>query len=198
MDWQLNGTIVIACNCDWGCPCNFNALPSRGKCEGGWVWAIEKGHLGDVSVDGFAVALFADWPGAIHQGGGRATCYIDDRADDQQRDALSRLLHGIVGGPWSIFIHTYALTGPTPARFTMQLADYDTRVAIGDDVQLELKKIRNPVSGAEAHPEIILPEGIVVKRGRLAASQVFRVRNGIEYDHSGQYAAFGPFEYAGS
>lgn len=198
MAWKLNGTIVIACNCDWGCPCNFNALPSRGNCEGGWIWAIDKGKVDDVSVDHLAVALFADWPGAIHQGGGRAVCFLDDRADDRQRDALARVLQGRIGGPWGIFINTYELTGPTPARFTIQLADYDTRVTIGDSVQLELKKIRNPVTGAEAHPEMVLPEGLVVKHGRLAASQVFRVNNGIHYEHSGQYAAFGPFEYAGS
>lgn len=43
---------------------------------------------------------------------------------------------------------------------------------------------------------MVLPEGLVVKRGRLAASKVFQVRDGIRYDHSGQYAAFGPFTYA--
>jgi hypothetical protein len=198
MGWQLNGTIIIACNCDWGCPCNFNAMPTRGKCEGGWIWVIERGALGNVSVDGLAVALYADWPGAIHQGGGRAACYLDDRADETQREALSRMLHGRIGGPWGVFINTYALAGPTPVRFNLQLADYDSRVTIGDNVQLELKAIRNPVTGAEAHPEMILPEGLVLKRGRLAASHVFRVSDGIDYDHSGQYAAFGRFEYAGS
>ena len=50
--WHLNGTIVIACNCDYGCPCNFNARPSHGKCEGGWVWVIEDGEIGGVRVAG--------------------------------------------------------------------------------------------------------------------------------------------------
>ena len=27
--WTLTGTVLIACNCDWGCPCNFNALPTQ-------------------------------------------------------------------------------------------------------------------------------------------------------------------------
>ena len=25
--WKLSGKVLVACNCDWGCPCNFNALP---------------------------------------------------------------------------------------------------------------------------------------------------------------------------
>jgi hypothetical protein len=195
-DWHLNGTIVIACNCDYGCPCNFNARPSSGKCEGGWVWAIEDGQVQGVRVDGLAVAVYADWPGAIHEGGGHAISYMDDRADDDQRDGLTRLVRGEFGGPWGIFINTYELTGPEPARFELGFADYDTRVRIGSAVELELCKIRNPVTQAEVHPEMILPEGLVVKRGRLAASKVFQVRDGVRYDHSGQYAAFGPFAYA--
>ena len=50
--WGLNGNVLIACNCDWGCPCNFNARPSHGHCEGGWIWVIEKGHVDDVRLDG--------------------------------------------------------------------------------------------------------------------------------------------------
>jgi hypothetical protein len=82
-----------------------------------------------------------------------------------------------------------------PASFELELADYDTRVRIGDEVELELQTIRNPVTRAEVHPEIVLPEGLVTKHGKLAASKVFRV-DGLGYDHSGQYAAFGTFRYA--
>ena len=194
-DWHLKGDIIIACNCDFGCPCNFNALPSRGKCEGGWVWAIAEGQVHGVNVGGLAVALYADWPGAIHEGGGRAISYLDERANEQQRDSLTRLVRGEFGGPWGIFSNTYQLQGPDPASFEIQFAEYDTRLRIGSAVNLELQKIRNPVTQAEVHPEMILPEGLVVKRGKLAASKVFQVRDGIRYDHSGQYAAFGPFSY---
>jgi hypothetical protein len=195
-EWRLTGRVVIACNCDWGCPCNFNARPSHGECEGGWLWAIRDGHVDGVRLDGLAIALYADWPGAIHEGGGRAVSYIDDRADEHQRAALTRLLRGELGGPWGIFSRTYELAGPDPARFELELADYDTRLRIGDAVDLQLQKIRNPVTQAEVHPEMTLPEGLVVKRGMLAASRVFQVRSGVRYDHSGQYAAFGPFEYS--
>ena len=30
---------------DFGCPCNFNARPTTGKCEGGWTWIIDEGEL---------------------------------------------------------------------------------------------------------------------------------------------------------
>jgi hypothetical protein len=194
--WGLNGNVLIACNCDWGCPCNFNARPSHGHCEGGWIWVIEKGHVDDVRLDGLAVALFADWPGAIHEGGGRAASYIDERADAAQRAALTRVVRGEVGGPWGLFIKTYELAAPDPARFEVTMAGHGSRATIAGVAQLELQTIRNPVTQAEAHPEMVLPEGLVVKQGSLAASKVFRVQGGVQYDHSGQYAAFGPFAYS--
>ena len=46
--WHVKGTVVISCNCDYGCPCNFNARPTQGKCEGQWVWHVEEGSFGDV------------------------------------------------------------------------------------------------------------------------------------------------------
>jgi hypothetical protein len=194
--WQLTGDVLIACNCDWGCPCNFNARPSRGHCEGGWIWLIGKGHVDRVGLDGLGLAVFADWPGAIHEGGGRAVCYMDDRADAAQRAALTRVLRGEFGGPWGLFIKTYELAAPGFAHFDVKIADHASQATIGDVAELELQTIRNPVTQAEVHPEMVLPEGLVVKHGSLAASKVFRVRGGVQYDHSGQYAAFGRFEYA--
>lgn len=195
-EWQLSGHVLVACNCDWGCPCNFNARPSRGDCEGGWIWVIGKGHVKDVRLDGLSLALFADWPGAIHEGGGRATCYVDDRADEAQRTALTSVLRGELGGPWGLFTKTYQLAAPSFARFDVTMADHASRATIGDVVELELQAIRNPVTQLEVHPEVVLPEGLVVKRAKMAASKTFRVRGGVQYDHSGKYAAVGPFEYS--
>lgn len=194
--WNLAGKIVIACNCDWGCPCNFNAPPSRGSCEGGWIWAIDQGTIDGVSVDSLGVALYAAWPGAIHEGAGRAVAYLDERAGARQRAELAKLLRGELGGPWGIFSKTYELEPPELAAFELDLAGYDTRVRIGDAVKVELQTIRNPVTHAEVHPEMLLPEGLVVKASRLAASRVFKVSSAVSYDHSGQYAAFGDFAYA--
>lgn len=192
---QLTGHVMIACSCDWGCPCNFNARPTKGHCEGGWIWAIDAGEVGGVPVGGLAVAVLADWPGAIHEGGGKAVAYIDERASDDQRGALSRLVRGEAGGPWGIFINTYDLAGPHSAPFQLELAGLGSRAAIGEYVDLQFEPIRNPVTGAEAHPGIVLPEGLVIRQGSLGTSRVFHTRGDVAYDHSGQYAALGPFEY---
>src|SRR5690242_10480914 len=32
--WRIAGEEAGGCNCAWGCPCQFNALPTHGRCEG--------------------------------------------------------------------------------------------------------------------------------------------------------------------
>ncbi len=34
VDWMIKGPKFTSCSCDYGCPCEFNALPSNGVCEG--------------------------------------------------------------------------------------------------------------------------------------------------------------------
>src|SRR4029079_3421636 len=147
--WTLKGTVLVACNCDYGCPCNFNARPSRGFCQGGWVWVIEQGRVDEMYVRSFGVSLFAKWRAAIHEGGGHATCYINDRATDAQRAALTRIVRGELGGPWGMFIKTYELAGPVAAPFDVRIAQHGSHARIGDVVTIEFEKIRNPVTQAE-------------------------------------------------
>ncbi|CAN5776183.1 DUF1326 domain-containing protein [soil metagenome] len=194
--WQLKGTVVVACNCEYGCPCNFNALPSHGHCEGGWIWQVDAGHHGDVSLDGLSFSLLCDWPGAIHEGDGEAMMLIDERADKRQRETIERFLRGEIGGPWGVLANTYATWhGPHIVPFEIDLTGERSSIRAGEALELATEPIRNPVTGAEVHPRAVLPEGMIFKDGALLASSIFKVRDGVSYDHSGKYAALAPFEY---
>jgi hypothetical protein len=35
---RIAGEEVGNCNCTWGCPCQFNALPTTGHCEAFLAW----------------------------------------------------------------------------------------------------------------------------------------------------------------
>ena len=195
--WHLTGQVLVACNCDWGCPCNFNARPSRGKCEGGWTWHIESGTFNDVPLDGLNLSVYVNWPGAIHEGNGEAVILIDERADAAQRTAIETLLGGKVGGPWGVLGWTWpTVHGPHPATYDITFDGVRSRLHCEGFVDIECAPIRNPVSGAESYPGMILPQGIIMKRGELGATTSFRVSGGIAYDHSGQYMAVGPFDYS--
>ena len=194
-NWELSVTVLVARNCDYGCPCNLNAPPTSGDCEGGWTWQIEKGRYGDVSLDGLALALFADWPKAIHEGGGEAVAYYDERADERQREALENLLRGGEGGPW---INTYELLDVLPAPFAIDASAEQSGFKIGEYAELTMEPIRNPVRGAEVRASVVLPTGLVFNEGWCAASTVFRVEGKVAYDHSSKQAEYAPFSYASS
>lgn len=196
--WRMKGQVFIACNCDYGCPCNVNARPTHGHCEGGWVWQVEQGAYGDVKLDSLSAGLFADWPKAIHEGDGVAAYAIDERADEAQRSALRTLFEGEAGGPWAIFRKTFReLHGPQFVRFTVETGQLPSVRADGV-VELATEFIRNPVTHETSHPRLVLPEGLVLKEAALVASSRFVVSNEhVRYDHSGKYAAQGFFQYFG-
>ena len=148
-------------------------------------------------LDGLNFSLYANWPGAIHEGKGVALVLFDERADPAQRRAIETLLEGKSGGPWEVLGWTWpTVHGPYPVAYEIAFDGIRTRVKCGDYVEVECVPIKNPVNGAEVHPGVVLPEGIILKRGDLGATSHFRVKHEMGYDHSGQYMAVGPFEYA--
>ena len=195
-EWELRGTVLVGCNCDYGCPCNFNAPPSTGDCEGGWVWRIEQGTYEEVDLSGLTLGVFADWPGAIHEGGGKAVAFYDERADQRQAEALEALLRGGEGGPWGIFINTYELSGVQATPVEVEIDGERSRYKIGDLAELQMEPIKNPVTGDEIRSGVLLPKGLVFNEGWCAASSVFRVNDGISYDHSGKQAEWAPYSYS--
>jgi hypothetical protein len=94
VEWRIKGTEVCNCNCAYGCPCQFNALPTQGNCEGLLGFEIEEGFFGAVRLDGLRAVMLVKYPGAIHEGNGTMQLVIDDRATPEQRNALVKILSG--------------------------------------------------------------------------------------------------------
>ncbi len=196
--WKMKGTVLIACSCDYGCPCNFNALPTQGKCEGQWTWLIDKGDYGGVDLSGLPFTLAVKWPGAIHEGNGEGVLLVDERATEEQRRAIHTLVLGGEGGPWGVLGWTWpTLHGPEAVHYELELNGLETSVKAGETLELAMEPIRNPVSGAQVTPSALLPQGIVTKHAEFASSRVFRVGGPLNLDHSGKYSAVGPFDYSG-
>ena len=170
--WSMKGTVVVACNCDYGCPCNFQALPTMGKCEGGWTWHVDEGAYGDVRLDGITFTLTVNWPGAIHEGDGVAVLLVDERSDDAQRDAIHTLVKGDVGGPWGVLGWTWpTLEGPEAVPYELQLDGIRAIVRAGDLYEVESEPIRNPVTGAEIDPRRDAAAGDDLQRGHVRLVQ---------------------------
>ena len=54
--------------------------------------------MGDVNLDGLSVAAWLHSPGELTGGGWRLALYIDERANEAQTAALTKIYGGEVGG----------------------------------------------------------------------------------------------------
>jgi hypothetical protein len=103
--WQLTGEYFENCNCDVVCPCLFSpgpqmtAQPTQGACEVGLAFHIDNGKYGDVSIDGLNAVVMVRTPGAMGEGNWSVAVYLDERANDGQREALQNIFTGANGGP---------------------------------------------------------------------------------------------------
>lgn len=196
--WKLTGKVVAACNCDWGCPCSFNGPPTAGKCEGGWSWHVQRGAYRDVQLDGLSFSVYVKWPGAVHHGNGEAVVFIDECADNSQRSAIATLVGGTAGGPWRVLAATcLKVHGPYYVGYDIAFDGLKTRVKCGGSLEIEGSPIRDPLTGAESHPRVLLPEGIIFNAADFGASVRFRLKHDVQYDHSGRHFALGAFDYSG-
>ncbi len=103
--WAVKGDWFDTCNCSIPCPCTFAQAPTSGDCEGILAWHIRSGHYGDVRLDGLSVMALGTFEGNIWEGKTKATMglFLDERADDRQRDALQMIFGGRAGGWPGVF-----------------------------------------------------------------------------------------------
>jgi hypothetical protein len=108
--WTIKGREFVNCNCSYGCPCQFNGLPTHGHCQAVGGFEIERGHHGSTALDGLKFVGIFRWPGAIHEGKGEAAVVIDERANEAQRGALLRILSGQDTEPGATIFNVFAST----------------------------------------------------------------------------------------
>ena len=202
VDWLLKGKKLGACNCSYGCPCEFNALPTYGVCEGMEAMEIDEGYFGEVRLDGLHYAAMYRWPGPVHEGGGEALAIIDSRATEVQRESLMKILSGQEQEPTTVF-NIYGSTIDkeyepvfAPIEFAWDIENRTGRVFVRDLLELSLDPIRNPVTGAPHRAIIRLPEGFEFRDCEMASS-TFNGRGNIAFDHKGRHGglwhiAYGP------
>lgn len=199
--WRMSGSLLGECNCDWGCPCSFDASPTNGGCEGVYTWVVDKGVYGEVKLDGLALALPGTWPGAVHLGHGTSALLVDKRATPDQRKALVALGKGEAGGPFAVFASVTERWLPTVfVSFDVRLNGIRSvvRVDSGKVYDLALSRIKNPVTGDEEEVYLDKPTGFTAKRSELGMSIVARFKTPeLAFDNSGHYAEFSKFSYAG-
>jgi hypothetical protein len=164
--WEFKGRELVNCSCEYGCNCQFNALPDKGHCYAVAGIVIDEGRHGDTRLDGLKIGAVFKWPGAIHEGNGEALAFVDERADDAQRDALLKIMTGQDTDPFATMFAVYASTVTkmnepvfTPIDFEVDPDARRARLSIPGYVETVGEPIRNKVSGEESRAQIVLPDG---------------------------------------
>lgn len=165
-NWEFKGREFVNCNCAYGCPCQFNALPTHGNCRAVASMHIDEGFHGSTRLDGLNFVLFVKWPGAIHEGKGEAAVVIDERATPEQREALLRIVTGQDTEPGATVFQVFSTTfekihDPIFAHidFDVDVEARRARIVVPGITEGRGEPILNPVTGKEHRVRINLPNG---------------------------------------
>lgn len=203
VEWKIKGREFGNCNCAYGCPCQFNALPTYGDCRAVNSFEIETGYFGDVKLDGLrAVCLYA-WPGAVHEGNGTMQVIVDKRAEPKQRDALLQILTGKETDDMATMWWVYSAMSPNqlePMFETIDLeVDVDARRAklvVAGVVESVGVPIKNPVTGNDHRVRIDMPAGFEYRLAEIGSGRT-TASGQIKLDLKDTYGQFARIHLSG-
>ena len=205
--WALEGAWFKNCNCDPGCPCDFNQAPTNGQCEGMVGMRIDEGHFGDVSLDGVKWAGAVWWPGRIDEGDGHILPIVDESADEDQRQALLTIMSGQAGGTmFEIFagvcphVHEPVFV---PIDFEFDIESRTGRLKAGEVIETEVETLRAIGSDEPYRVLVRIPGGFEYtgpdEEADTALTTSLKVRGGdqLDFEHTNTHSSMAFVRYAG-
>lgn len=196
VEWRVKGRELANCNCSYGCPCQFNDLPTYGNCEAAVGFEFDEGHFGEVELDGLRAAGVYHWPGPVHEGNGIMQLIVDEKADESQRNALLSIMQGEETEPmatmWSVF------TAMCSTKFEPLFKAIDLEIDVGNRVgrivvpgvfETTGEPIRNPVTGNIHRARIDLPHGFEYELAEIGSASTKAIGE-IKLDLDKSYGQF--------
>jgi hypothetical protein len=194
--WAIRAREFTNCNCSYGCPCQFNGLPTQGHCRAVTGFDIETGHHGSTKLDGLKAAAVFIWPGPIHKGHGEAAVVVDARANEAQRNALLRILSGQDTEPGATIFSVFASTldklhEPVFAEidFAVDIEKRRARIIVPGHIESRGEPILNPVTGAEHRVRIDSPNGFEFKLAEIGRGWS-KAKGPLKFEISDTYGQF--------
>jgi len=146
--WRMRGDVMEACSCATTCPCNFGSDPIPLPCDAIIGWRIQEGHRGDIRLDGLNVVLYLRIPGNAFQGGWTLGVYLDQRANQQQADALTSIFSGQAGS-WPAVLGSLIANPLVPKQVPIQFetVDGEHRITVPGLLEVGTERVPNPLPG---------------------------------------------------
>jgi hypothetical protein len=199
--WSFKAEYIESCNCDYGCPCNFNGFPTYGFCRALVLYSITSGSYGNVKLDGIDVVYAGSWPKAIHEGNGTAQLFISKQATQAQRDAVVKIFAGQAkgGGPFALFAGTIKfMLDPQFVDIKKKLNGKKSSFSVPGVLDVEVESFKNPVTGEEQDTKLQLPKGFIFQLADACKSKLMKITTaGLNFDDSGKNAFYSKVEYSG-
>ena len=206
--WHVTGDWFDTCNCSVPCPCTFAQPPTTGDCDGILAWHIRRGNYGDVRLDGLSVMALAAFmaPGNIWEGQTKASMaiFIDERADERQREALQMIFGGRVGGWPGIFANFVGeVRGMEFAHIDFHVDDdlASWRAEIPGKLRSSAEALGGPTTPPGKRVQVHNPGGSetgpggVATYGRATADRADAF--GFKWDRTGRSSKHIPFDWSG-
>ena len=197
-NWELKGDYFEACNCDTVCPCVFLGDPDQGECDVTIAWHISNGHFDDISLDGLNVVAVFHTPGNMFTGPKwKAALYLDERATNEQADALGKIYSGKSGGFFGVvagLIGELVGVRSVPINFEMDGKRRTLRIPSAIDLTIEgmegADKSKDvTVSNTPMHVAPGFP-AVVAKSTKYSYND-----HGMEWNNSGKNGFYSRFAY---
>ena len=187
---------IEACNCSTACGCQFSGFPTSddGGCEALIGGEVKEGKYGDVALNGVRYVVAIDYPQAIHRGNGKVAVFIDEKASDQQAEAIALILSGQAGGmPFEALAGTIGvLEGPVRKPIEMKVDGTRSSYRIPGVLELRQAPIRDAVSGQDKEVQIVYPKGgFFWNTGNITTADVLEANYGpVKFRHKGGFASY--------
>jgi hypothetical protein len=197
--WRLEGDYFEGCNCKSICPCLFKLDPTEGECKVVVAWHIENGYFGgDISLNNLNVVFAIYTPGNMFTGPKwKLALYVDDKASEQQKDALKKIFSGQAGGFFgAVANHVGEVMGIKSVPIDFAVDGKRRKLEIPALLEIEIEGL----SGSNANEEsVIVNPGFTVAPGYnpIISRSTKHTYNdyGLEWDNSGQNGFYSRFRY---
>ncbi|MGE0736636.1 MAG: DUF1326 domain-containing protein, partial [Alphaproteobacteria bacterium] len=191
------------CNCTYLCPCigsNLTARPTEGDCKAAITMKIEKGEKDGVKLDDLSFIVLMHSPKAMAEGDITVGLIVDERASEQQVEAIGAIATGVAGGPMAALaplVTRLAGIERRPIKFSRDGLNY--AVTAGDLIDQAVEGI--PGLARPGEP-IYLDNTCHPVNAKLALAKATRSKFhafGINWDDTSgtRNGHFAPFAWAG-
>ncbi len=206
--WKASGDFFDVCSCNIPCPCTFAQAPTYGDCEGVLAYHIKNGYYGETSLDGLNVLALSYFKGNVWAGETKVSIasYVDERANQQQREALQMIFTGKAGGFMAEFAKLIGdVRGMNFVPIKFEVADdlsYWT-AEIPGKVIAKAEALGGPMTPTGKRVQTLNPPGSEVGPGTVATwgtattDEVNAPEIRFEWKRKGRSSKHIPFDWSG-